>query len=57
VEVPATGWKAYYVEVKFPGAFGMPFGSCCKMTVVPDTYPDFTSTKAAASEKESEAGK
>lgn len=51
VEVPASGWKAYYIEVKFPGTYGMPFGSCTKMTVVPDTFPDYAAAAAGEVEK------
>lgn len=56
VEEPAQGWIAYYVEVSFPGEYGMPYGITSKMTVLPDKYP--TSGRAydapaAASEQES----
>lgn len=35
---PETGYIAYYVEVQFPGAMGIPYGNCSKMTVLPDTF-------------------
>jgi PhoPQ-activated pathogenicity-related protein len=55
VPTPETGWTAYYVEVRYPGAMGMTYGATTKMTVLPDTYP--TSGRAydtpqAASESE-----
>ncbi len=36
---PPEGWFAFYVEVRFPGSFGLEFGSCTQMTVLPDTLP------------------
>jgi PhoPQ-activated pathogenicity-related protein len=39
LEKPQTGWAAYYVEVVFPNASGMPYGLSTTMTVLPDTYP------------------
>ncbi len=39
MEPPETGWKAFYIEVQFPGDIGMNFGSCTEMTVIPKTFP------------------
>ncbi len=39
VEKPASGWRAFYVDVRFPAEQGLPFGLCTEMTVVPDTFP------------------
>lgn len=36
---PKEGWLAYYVEIRYPGQFGFPFGSCTEMTVLPETMP------------------
>jgi PhoPQ-activated pathogenicity-related protein len=56
VENPATGWTAYYVEVRFPGLMGLEFGSTTKMTVIPDTMPTknraYDKKPAAAGEAE-----
>jgi PhoPQ-activated pathogenicity-related protein len=37
---PETGWTAFYVEVQFPGHFGMKYGTCTQMTVLPDIFPE-----------------
>lgn len=39
VPAPAEGWLAYYVEVRWPGEFGVPFGITTTMTVIPDVLP------------------
>ncbi len=37
---PKTGWSAYYIEVRFPGSFGFPYGICTQIKVLPDNkYP------------------
>jgi len=54
-EQPETGWKAYFVEVRFPS--NPPLSSksfSTEMTVIPDTFPDYG--KVAGSEAESTAG-
>lgn len=38
VPMPEQGYLAYYVEVQFPGAMGIPYGNCSKITVLPDTF-------------------
>ena len=39
-DMPTEGWKAYYVEVTWPGAMGMPFGLTTEMVVMPDSFPE-----------------
>lgn len=39
VAPPTEGWLAYYVEVRWPGEFGIPFGITTTMTVIPDVLP------------------
>jgi PhoPQ-activated pathogenicity-related protein len=39
MDAPKEGWVAYYVEVQWPGDFGMPYGVCTQMNVLPDTMP------------------
>ncbi len=37
---PKNGWSAYYVEIRFPGAFGNAFSLCTEMKVLPsDKFP------------------
>ncbi len=50
VHDPDTGWTAYFVELRLPGALGMPFGTTTKMTVVPDTLPESGRTHEAKAE-------
>ena len=57
VDEPEEGWVAYYVEVRYDGELGMPFGNCTKITVMPEAYPEegirtFDLQKAASSEAE-----
>ncbi len=39
VAAPDSGWTAFYVEVRWPGEGGFPYGNCTEMTVLPETLP------------------
>lgn len=42
-DMPETGWKAYFVEVRFGPNTPLPAkGFSTEMTVIPDTFPDYT---------------
>lgn len=47
IKAPKKGWTAFYVEVRFPGDFGFPFGSCTEMTVLPNSYPKLKAEAAS----------
>jgi len=60
VEEPEEGWVAYYVEVRYPGDLGMPYGNCTEVTIMPEAYPEegirtFDLMKDAANEPEAAA--
>lgn len=55
IEAPEEGWLAYYVEVNWPAAFGLPFGVTTTMHVTPDNFPTenraYDATVAASEEE------
>lgn len=39
VQVPANGWTAFYVSIRFPYSRGLPFALSTEMSVIPETFP------------------
>ena len=39
MNAPESGWKAFYIEIRWEGELLFPYGNCTEITVLPDAMP------------------